>query len=147
MTGMEIRFLVKSRKPGGKVHIVPMSKECRALLSTLNPKDKGPVFTYKGRDIKSWKTAWKGALRRAGIEDFRWHDLRHTAASWMVAKGIPLDVVQKILGHESIQTTMRYAHREDTARRAAVEALGAQFGHNQVGPDSQVPEKKKDLVG
>lgn len=150
LEGREITFRVKSRRPGGKVHVVPISDECRALLSTLGPKEAGPVFTYRHgkrllpRPVKSWRKAFRRACERAKISDFRWHDLRHTAASWMVAKGIPLDVVKDVLGHASIETTMRYAHREDTDRRKAMAALGAQFGHNPEGPGPQDIEKKKD---
>jgi integrase len=124
-----------------------MYNEYRALLSTLAPENKGRVFLYQGHPIKSWRTACRGARRRAEIEDFRWHDIRHTAGSWMVQNGVELDVVQKVLGHANIQTTMRYAHRKDTARRSAVEVLGAQFGHSAVEADSQMPEKKKDSAG
>ena len=56
---------------------------------------------------KSFKTA----LRMAGIDDFRFHDLRHTAASWMIQCGADLYAVQKILGHTHIRTTQRYAHQ------------------------------------
>lgn len=128
----EIRFRVKSRKPGGKLLEVPISEPCLVLLAGLDPKDSGPVFTreHRGKQvaIKTWKTAWKGAKRRAGISDLRWHDLRHTAATWMVDADIPLDVVQKILGHENIETTQRYAHRSDDAKRRALEVLGHTYG-------------------
>lgn len=49
-------------------------------------------------------------LKRAGIENFRFHDLRHTAATRLTWSNIDLTVVQEILGHASIQTIMRYAH-------------------------------------
>lgn len=128
MQAREIHFRLKSRRPGGKPHVVPMSEPCFILLANMGPEDRGPVFTRDDRGrrlpIKTWKTAWRGALRRAGITDFRWHDLRHTSATWMIQAGVPLDVVQQILGHESITTTQRYAHRETGARRAAVDALG-----------------------
>lgn len=128
----EIHFRIKSRRPGRKPHIVPISEPCLLLLARLEPQGRGPVFTRERRGrrvpIKTWRTAWAGALRRAGIEDFRWHDLRHTAATWMIRSGVPLDVVQQILGHQSIQTTMRYAHRDTAERQQAVEALGHAFG-------------------
>lgn len=55
-------------------------------------------------------TAWRASLRRAGIEDFRFHDLRHTWASWLVQAGVPLSVLQEMGGWESIEMVRRYAH-------------------------------------
>ncbi|MCH6088537.1 site-specific integrase, partial [Salmonella enterica] len=52
----------------------------------------------------------KAALRRAGIDDFRFHDLRHTWASWLVQAGVPLSVLQEMGGWESIEMVRRYAH-------------------------------------
>ncbi|MDL9985228.1 tyrosine-type recombinase/integrase [Providencia sp. PROV036] len=55
-------------------------------------------------------TAWKTGLRRAGIENFRFHDLRHTWASWLVQSGVPLSALQEMGGWESIEMVRRYAH-------------------------------------
>ncbi len=55
-------------------------------------------------------TAWRLALKRAGIESFRFHDLRHTWASWLVQAGVPLTVLQEMGGWESIEMVQRYAH-------------------------------------
>ncbi|WGL99713.1 site-specific integrase [Arsenophonus sp. aPb] len=55
-------------------------------------------------------TAWKTGLRRAGIENFRFHDLRHTWASWLVQSGVPLSALQEMGGWESIDMVRRYAH-------------------------------------
>ncbi len=69
------------------------------------------VFTYRGRPINQANTkAWKAALKRAGIEDFRWHDLRHTWASWLVQSGTPLNVLQEMGAWESEGMVRRYAH-------------------------------------
>jgi integrase len=65
-----------------------------------------------------WRACRKAALRRIG-----WHTLRHTFASHLVMRGVPLKAVQELLGHESIQMTMRYSHLTPDVRRDAVELL------------------------
>jgi len=59
-----------------------------------------------------------GACKRADIKGLRFHDLRHTAATRMIEKGANIVAVSKILGHSDIQTTMRYAHPDDTLKDA-----------------------------
>lgn len=54
--------------------------------------------------------AWRSALKRAGIEDFRFHDLRHTWASWLVQSGVPISALQEMGGWESVEMVRRYAH-------------------------------------
>ena len=60
--------------------------------------------------MKNIRRSFKSACNRAGIENFRIHDLRHTFASWLVMEGVPLFEVSKLLRHASIQMTERYAH-------------------------------------
>src|SRR5712691_5906708 len=75
--------------------------------------DRHPVFvfTYEGKPVKQVSTkAWYKALARAGIEGFRWHDLRHTWASWHVQNGTPLYALQELGGWESSEMVRRYAH-------------------------------------
>jgi site-specific recombinase XerD len=64
-----------------------------------------------------------GALKRAGLRRIRFHDLRHSFASQLVSVGRSLKEVQELLGHQSIQMTMRYAHLAPGRMRDAVEAL------------------------
>jgi integrase len=126
-----ITVRVKDRKPGGKVLTVPIIPALLGELTALGPKTRGPVFTLNGNPVGSVKTAFNAACRRAGIRGFRFHDLRHTAASWLVQAGVPLDVVRDILGHADVRTTMRYAHRQAEAKRQAMEAaLGTGTGGN-----------------
>ena len=69
------------------------------------------VFSYKGNSVTVVNTkAWKSALKRAGIDNFRWHDLRHTWASWHAQAGTPLNVLQELGGWESVEMVRRYAH-------------------------------------
>lgn len=67
--------------------------------------------------------AFVPALERAGIQDFVWHDLRHTFASRLVMEGVDLRTVQELLGHKSIQMTERYAHLAPSHLKSAVNAL------------------------
>jgi integrase len=70
-------------------------------------------------DIKS---AWLAALARARIEDFKFHDLRHTAASYMAQAGCPLNIVADVLGHRSLHMTRRYSHLVTATKAKAMAA-------------------------
>jgi integrase len=107
------------------VHI-PLNSEARKAIRSLSSwqERKGPIFRnqrHQERPVLSNDHWFKPALKAAGIVDFRWHDLRHTFASWLVQDGVPLDRVSKLMGHKSLTMTMRYAHlapnqlREDVA--------------------------------
>ncbi len=96
---------------GRKAIAVPLSAAAILVLREQIGKHPVNVFTYRGNPIKQLNTkAWRAALRRAGIEDFRWHDLRHTWASWHVQAGTPLHVLQELGGWESVEMVRRYAH-------------------------------------
>lgn len=136
-----ITLRVKSRLPGGKVLTVPLSEAALVALANHRPREAGPVFTWRGRAIQRWRRAFRTAMRRAKIQNFRWHDIRHTTASWMVQSGVPLDTVRDTLGHARIETTMRYAHREVTAQRAAVDVIASQIRHT---PETAVPKRKRN---
>ena len=67
------------------------------------------------------------ALRRAGIENFRWHDLRHTAASYMAQKGKSLLAIKDFLGHKTLDMVLRYAHLSPSSNQEAVKDMNAHF--------------------
>ena len=75
--------------------------------------------------IRDVKRSFGTACRRARIEDFRFHDLRHTCAAWLVSAGVPLTEVRDLLGHSSVKVTERYAHLAPENVRAAVAVLDA----------------------
>jgi len=64
------------------------------------------------------------ACKRAGLRPISWHVLRHTFASHLVMRGVPLKTVQELMGHATIEMTMRYAHLSPDVRRNAVQAAG-----------------------
>lgn len=96
----------KTRKPIG----IPLSKKAMEALQSVHGVDKVYVFTYKRNPVGSVKTAWGKALKRAGISNFTWHDLRHTWASWHVQNGTPLAVLKELGGWASMDMVTRYAH-------------------------------------
>ena len=112
----------------GEDRYIPMSDEVHKVLAKWKPMDAKPddlVFaTPAGAPIMSSKTAWASLMKAASITDFRWHDLRHHAASKMVMSGASLYVVCKILGHADVSTTQRYAHLAPGHLADAVALLG-----------------------
>lgn len=90
---------------------VPLSGAAIAVLEVCKGKHAQFVFTYRGKPLRSANTrAWRRALERAGIENFRWHDLRHTWASWHAQEGTPLYVLQELGGWSDEAMVKRYAH-------------------------------------
>lgn len=94
-----------------KAIAVPLNAEALEILRQRHGKHSTHVFTFKGNPITQVSTkSWYAALERAGISDFRWHDLRHTWASWHVQNGTPLFALQELGGWESAEMVRRYAH-------------------------------------
>jgi integrase len=90
---------------------VPLSPSAVEIVRSQFGKCQSHVFSYRGRPVSVVNNkAWQAALKRAGIEDFRWHDLRHTWASWHTQAGTPLNVLQELGGWESVEMVRRYAH-------------------------------------
>lgn len=94
-----------------KAIAVPLNAEAVVVVRKRIGRHPTHVFSFKGRPLTQVSTkAWYGALERAGIDDFRWHDLRHTWASWHVQEGTPLHVLQELGGWETPAMVRRYAH-------------------------------------
>jgi len=68
--------------------------------------------------------AWENALKRAGVKDFRWHDLRHTAGTYFSDAGLPLHVIADLLGQKTLEMAKRYTHMSE-ARKAKVAPIAA----------------------
>jgi len=100
---------------------VPLNEDAIEVLHKRLGKHEQFVFTYGGNRIIQCSTkAWKKALQRAGITNFRWHDLRHTWASWHVQNGTSLHELQQLGGWSSLDMVLRYAHlNSDHLQRAA----------------------------
>ncbi|MFH1034326.1 MAG: tyrosine-type recombinase/integrase [Pseudomonadota bacterium] len=101
---------------GNKEGMVPLLPQAVQALQAMPKADVGPVWRFHfrgyvnpkpvtGSPVSRW---FKEAVRRAGIEDAHLHDLRHTAATWMAARGVPERIIQEIMRHASITTTQIY---------------------------------------
>lgn len=97
----------KNRKPIA----IPLNNVAIDVLQQQLGNHPERVFTYLGRPFVAANTkAWKSALKRAGIEDFRWHDLRHTWATWQRQAGTPTHELQRLGGWKTAAMVERYAH-------------------------------------
>ena len=103
---------------------VPLNKQAITILKTQLGKNPTYVFTYNGNPVTRCNNhAWEKALKRAGINDFRWHDLRHTWASWYVQNGTPLHELQQLGGWANYEMVLRYAHLSSEHLRTAAERI------------------------
>ncbi len=125
------RILVASREDGHTKNYesrsVPMSKFVMDALRK-HPRRLDSPYVFCGSDGKPFhdvNTSFGKALRRAGIPHVRFHDLRHTFASWLVMKGVDMRTVQELLGHKDIRMTMRYSHLAPDHMRRAIHVLDA----------------------
>lgn len=93
---------------------VPLNANALAVLKRQKELEANPspfVFLFRGKSVNKANTkAWRDALIRAGITEFRWHDLRHTWATWHIQQGTPLYVLQELGGWAGPEMVQRYAH-------------------------------------
>lgn len=90
---------------------IPLNDVALGVLTRQRGKHKTHVFTYRGKPLRSANTrTWRAALKACGIENFRWHDLRHTWASWLRQNDVPTWVLQELGGWKSESMVRRYAH-------------------------------------
>ena len=146
MDRREITFKLK----GGKTMLFPMNVEMVALLSALPRSNlvsnRSYVFTRVcghtaeripiGSNGGVFGTVWRQALADAGIEDYHFHDNRHTFATRMLRQTQNLKLVSRLLGHSKIESTMRYAHVLIDDMRAAMD----QYSLHSTGPKSADPQ-------
>jgi integrase len=119
------RILTVHKSKNGEKRSIPLSQ---TLYNTLNDIK---VINISGRvfpmSVRSLRAAFDMTLKKIGIKDFHFHDLRHTFATRLVQKGVDLYKVKELLGHKSISVTMRYAHHYPESLRASVEVLDKDY--------------------
>lgn len=100
---------------------VPLNDEAVSLLRNWREQSGNGASVFSV--ATNYKKGWKALLKRAGITQFRWHDMRHHFASRLVQRGVPLNTVRDLLGHSTVQMSLRYAHLAPDQRREAVAKL------------------------
>lgn len=105
---------------------VPLNREARTVLDGWSAHTGPAGYVFPGRGggrLDNVRKSWAAVLDDAGLENFRWHDMRHHFASKLVMAGAPLNTVRELLGHSDLKMTLRYAHLAPDHTRAAVELL------------------------
>ena len=104
-----------NRTKNDEVRSIPLTEGVLKMLrdhSKIRRIDTTKVFPSKSNPKQSilLERPWRTALKNAQIEDFRWHDLRHSAASYLAMSGVPMRSIAEILGHKTLQMVKRYSH-------------------------------------
>ena len=104
-------FVPGEETKNGNDLTIPLNSDALAVLREVQGNHPKYVFTYRGRRIaQAGNGAWRRGLKAAKIENFVWHDLRHTWASWHVQGGTPLYTLKELGGWDSMVSVQRYAH-------------------------------------
>jgi len=120
-------FIYLSKTKTNEARQIPINDGLAELFKNIRKRNElrsNYVFWDKaGKPFAYIKVSFKASLRKAGIEDFRFHDLRHIFASHFIMRGGTLKELQEILGHKNITMTMRYAHLSQEHKKKAVNLL------------------------
>ena len=120
------RIILLDKTKNGERREIPINQTLYDALSGITRHIKCDYVFYNPETLKPFydiKKSFAGALKKAHIIDFHFHDLRHTFASSLVMAGVDLATIQKLLGHKTINMTLRYAHLSNVHLKDAVNIL------------------------
>ena len=146
----ELIHLVKTKT--NRARVVPVTGGLKELLEELRKAEGAHpdyIFTYRGQPVKDVKNAFAKAKMEAKITDFTFHDLRHTYATNFLLRGGDVVTLSKILGHTTLQMTMRYVNlvAEDIKKAASVmDGFGSAKGNNNQ-PEVDSPHSDRSVFG
>ncbi len=130
----------------GEKREVPMNEQVKtALIRVRKHPDTAYIFcNEKGIPVHDVRKSYSTALRKSGITNFRFHDLRHTFASQLVMSGVDLNTVRELLGHKDIAMTLRYSHLAASHKQRAVDLLGKKVDTFwTLSPKPEISEKSE----
>jgi site-specific recombinase XerD len=135
--------VVAEHAKSGKQRHIPLNTEALAALKAWKPQAHARhVFLSRNGTTLTQFAGWDTLRAAAKIEQFRWHDLRHTFASRLVQRGAPLNTVRELMGHSDIRMTLRYAHLSPGHLSAAVALLEAPA----IRPDAENDTQARDAA-
>jgi integrase len=138
-------FILLDVTKSGERREIPINETLRDTLSGLPRHITGSYVFWQGKDGRRYgdvKKSFRSAVRRAGIKDFRFHDLRHTFASQLVMAGADITTVKELLGHKSLAMTMRYAHLAPSHKVDALNILDRKLTEDQLHNYCTISQKK-----
>jgi integrase len=135
------RIITLTKTKNNEIRSIPINNALyKELLILSNGNENEFVFTKKdGKPFTDIRRSYKTALKRAGIENFRFHDLRHNFGSWLVMSGENIRTVQELLGHKDIKMTMRYSHLSVAHKMNAVNKLDFMDTNRSQKDASKIP--------
>ena len=110
----------------GKTRHIPLNPKAKSALTNWKNDCESLLWVFEGKPeqpLKDIKKAWSTILEDAKIKDFRFHDLRHHFASRLVMAGVDLNTTRELLGHGSLDMTLRYSHLAPEHKAMAVNLL------------------------
>jgi integrase len=127
-------FLVPKSKNGMPRKVFLNEASLKILKNLFDSRNEENVFVFPnpntGKPYRCIHYAWNIARKKAGFQNLRIHDLRHSFASALVNKGVAIYDIQHLLGHQSIKTTQRYAHLDDHKLKSSANLVGQYFSLN-----------------
>ena len=109
---LEMNFIevAKQDNKSGKLIRKPITGALREVLINIGVKDKGYLFVNPktNKPYTTVRKSFSTALKKAGIEDFKFHDLRRTVGTWLLNSGVDIRTIQSLLDHSDVRTTERY---------------------------------------
>lgn len=124
----DFNFIEVLKNKGNKHIILPINKPLMELFNKTPDEERtGYLFVNPetGKPYNDIKRAWHTALKEAKIENFRFHDLRHTVGTRLAKENVPVNVIKEILAHSDVKTTMRYVHCASGAKLEALNKLNS----------------------
>ncbi len=125
---LERNMIIVRDTKNGETRAVPLV--CEARKSILHLKSKEKIHPQdllfppkKGKNLSVFRYAWEKALRNASIENFRFHDLRHSFGSYLAMSGSSVNEISEMLGHKTLQMVKRYAHLCDSHLSKVIERM------------------------
>ena len=126
------KHMKESETKNGEDRYIAMNQAVKNVLALVRKHPESAyIFCSKKGFPYNFRKTFETALTNADIKDFRFHDLRHTYASHLVMSGVDLNTTRELLGHKSLNMTLRYSHLSQNHKMRAVELLDRRFDTSQ----------------